>query len=534
MTLGNSVVPHMIEIPKVTEARGSLAFVEGSKHVPFDISRVYFINDVPGGEERGSHAHKTLHQVLIALSGSFTVALDDGQNKREFVLNRSHQGLYLPPGYWRNLRDFASGSVCLVLASEPYTPDDYIRDYDEFIQWKVDLRNAQSREIPFLDLKSTYNELKPELDSAYHRVMASGHFILGEEVAKFENEFAQYCKTDYCLGVGNGLEALRLVLQAWGIGRGDEVIVPANTFIATWLAVTQVGAVPIAVEANEYFNIDANSIEAFITPKTKAIIPVHLYGQPADMDSIIALAKKYNLKVLEDAAQAHGAKYKGRRVGGLADAAAFSFYPGKNLGAYGDGGAITTNDRDLFATINKLRNYGSETKYIHEELGTNSRLDELQAAFLRVRLQHLDRWNQRRVSCANYYDEHLKGLTDNLVVPQVLDSTEPVWHIYPVRTHARDRLRQMLSESNIQTLIHYPVPPHKQRAYHSLAISDRKFPYTERLSNELLSLPIGPHLLEHQLEYVVSALKKCITSQSFEPSDIYGITNNPTKVSASG
>jgi dTDP-4-amino-4,6-dideoxygalactose transaminase/dTDP-4-dehydrorhamnose 3,5-epimerase-like enzyme len=507
----------MIEIPKVTEARGSLAFVEGSKHIPFDIKRVYFINDVPGGEERGSHAHKTLHQVLIALSGSFTVVLDDGQNKSEFVLNRSHQGLYLPPGYWRNLRDFASGSVCLVLASQAYTPEDYIREYDEFVNWKSGLRSVKPAQVHFLDLQATYNELKLELDSAYHRVMNSGRFILGDEGKTFEDEFARYCQTDYCLGVANGLEALRLILQAWGVGAGDEVIVPANTFIATWLAVTQLGAVPIAVEANEYYNIDVESIEAAISPKTRAIIPVHLYGQPADMDPIMEIAGKHGLKVLEDAAQAHGAKYKGKRVGGLAHAAAFSFYPGKNLGAYGDGGAITTDDPQLFATINKLRNYGSETKYIHDALGTNSRLDELQAAFLRVRLRYLDQWNYRRASCAGYYNSHLKLLTDSLILPKVPSWADPVWHIYAIRTELREQLRKTLGESNIETLIHYPLPPHKQKAYLSEKSNQRAFPYTERLSDELLSLPIGPHLLEEDLERVIDSLSEGITSAIFEP-----------------
>ncbi len=536
MTFRNLNFPHLVEIPKITEARGSLGFVEGGKHVPFDIRRVYFINDVPGGEERGSHAHKTLHQVLIALSGSFTVVLDDGQTKHEFVLNRAHQGLYLPPGYWRNLSDFASGSVCLVLASEAYTPDDYIRDYDEFVRWKESLRSAPVNGVPFLDLKSTYGELRSELDAAYRRVMSSGSFILGDEVESFENEFAQYCQTDYCLGVGNGLEALRLVLQAWGIGPGDEVIVPANTFIATWLAVTQLGAVPVAVEANEYFNIDANAIRGAISPKTKAIIPVHLYGHPVDMDPILDLAKQQNLKVLEDAAQAHGATYKGKKTGGLAHAAAFSFYPGKNLGAYGDGGAITTNDQELYATVNKLRNYGSQVKYIHEELGTNSRLDELQAAFLRVKLKYLDSWNQRRANCASYYNSHLNGLGNSLILPKVIGSAEPSWHIYAVRSEIRDQLRKLLSIGHVETLSHYPVPPHQQKAYQNRASGQRSFPYTERLSNELFSLPMGPHLLEHQQERVVSLLQESIRSLSNEtrPTSDITVPSNPAKASVSG
>jgi dTDP-4-amino-4,6-dideoxygalactose transaminase len=254
------------------------------------------------------------------------------------------------------------------------------------------------------------------------------------------------------------------------------------------------------------------------------------------MDPILQLAKEHNLKVLEDAAQAHGATYKGRKTGGLAHAAAFSFYPGKNLGAYGDGGAITTNDQELFATINKLRNYGSEVKYIHEELGTNSRLDELQAAFLRVKLKHLDSWNQRRANCASYYNSHLAGLGSSLILPRVIDSAEPSWHIYAVRSKFRDQLRKLLSAANIETLIHYPVPPHRQKAYQNRINRQQSFPYTERVSNELFSLPMGPHLLEHQQERVVSLLQESMRSVSGElrPTSDIPVPSNPAKASVSG
>jgi dTDP-4-amino-4,6-dideoxygalactose transaminase len=486
--------------------------LEAGQHIPFPIERVYFINDVPGGAERGSHAHKQLHQALIALSGSFSVVLDDGQKETEFLLNRSNQALYLPPGYWRTLRDFTSGSVCLALASEPYTADDYIRDYDEFLAWKAAVRTATTNQVPFLDLKATYEELRMKLDRAYHRVMSSGQFVLGKELSSFEKEFAAFCRVDYCLGVSNGLEALRLVLQAWNIGPGDEVIVPANTFIATWLAVTQVGATPVPIEPDAYYNIDVTAIEQAITKRTRAIIPVHLYGQPADMDAVAQIAGKYNLKVLEDAAQAHGARYKGRRVGGVGDASAFSFYPGKNLGAYGDGGAITTNDVDLFKTISRLRNYGSPEKYVHDELGTNSRLDELQAAFLRVRLENLESWNQRRATVAGLYHKYLGDLEGKLVLPKVASFAEPVWHIYAICTEAREDLQHALADQGISTIIHYPIPPHLQKAYADSFKHKRQFPYTERLSRTLLSLPMGPHLSAEAVKAVADRVRTALSS----------------------
>jgi dTDP-4-amino-4,6-dideoxygalactose transaminase/mannose-6-phosphate isomerase-like protein (cupin superfamily) len=503
--------PKIISVPKITEARGSLGFIEGRQHIPFAIERVYFINDVPGGAERGSHAHKRLQQALIALSGSFTVVLNDGENDTEFVLNRSNEALYLPPGYWRTLKDFTSGSVCLVLASEPFEPEDYIRSYDEFAAWKASIRSSATEHVPFLDLKASYDELLEQLDGAYARVMRSGNFILGDELSSFEREFAAFCNVEYCLGVANGLDALRLVLQAWGIGPGDEVIVPANTYIATWLAATQVGASAIPVEPNKFYNIDPGAIERAISRRTKAIIPVHLYGQPADMDAIKFIAVKHNLKVLEDAAQAHGALYKGKRVGGLGDAAGFSFYPGKNLGAFGDGGAITTKDPELFHILLKLRNYGSSEKYVHDELGINSRLDELQAAFLRARLQYLDEWNERRRSVASFYQAELKDLGEYLILPIVADFATPVWHIYSVTSELRNQLMQLLKENGIGTQIHYPIPPHLQKAYSGKVGA---FPYTEKLSKTLLSLPIGPHVTNEQLEKVTNGVKKALSFSS--------------------
>jgi dTDP-4-amino-4,6-dideoxygalactose transaminase len=360
-------------------------------------------------------------------------------------------------------------------------------------------------QVPFLDLKAPYLELKAELDDAYHRVMGSGWYILGNELEAFESEFAAYCGVKHCVGVGNGLEALQLILQAMDIGPGDEVIVPANTYIATWLAASNVGAVPVPVEpCARTYNIDPARIEAAITPRTKAIIPVHLYGQPADMDPINELAARYGFAVVEDAAQAHGARYKGRRTGSLGHAAGFSFYPGKNLGAIGDGGAVTTDDAAVADRIRLLRNYGSNQKYVHACKGVNSRLDELQAAFLRVKLRCLDEWNARRTRIATAYSDAL--FDRNVGVPHVPDYAEPVWHLYVVLSEERDALQQELQAAGIGTLIHYPIPPHMQDAYAALGYTRDAFPLSARLAEQVLSLPMGPSMADEQTAMVITAV----------------------------
>ena len=359
--------------------------------------------------------------------------------------------------------------------------------------------------IPFLDLKAQHDELRGVLREAFERVLDSGLYILGNEVKNFEQEFADYCGAKYCVGVGNGLEALHLILRAYGIGEGDEVIVPSNTYIATWLGASNAGATPIPVEPNECtYNIDPLLIEAAITTRTKAIIAVHLYGQPADMDAINAIAKKYNIKVIEDAAQAHGARYKGKRVGTLGDAAGFSFYPGKNLGAIGDGGAVTTNDSDLAEKVRVLCNYGSQVKYHNDVKGYNSRLDELQAAFLLEKLKVLDVWNARRKLIASKYLNALS--TSNLVLPHVPEWAEPVWHLFVVRNSQRNQLQQKLSEAGIFTMIHYPIPPHLQGAYAELGYVNGAYPLAERIHREVLSLPIGPHLSSDNLSQVIARI----------------------------
>jgi dTDP-4-amino-4,6-dideoxygalactose transaminase len=356
-------------------------------------------------------------------------------------------------------------------------------------------------DVPFLDLKCLTDRVRPELDEAYRRVMDSGWFIHGSECAAFEEEFSRYTGAAHCVGVGNGLDALRLILLGYGIGPGDEVIVPSQTFIATWLAVSETGAVPVPVDIDEHtINIDPGKIEAAITAKTRAIMPVHLYGQPADMDPIMERARRHGLKVIEDAAQSHGARYKGRSCGTLAHAAAFSFYPGKNLGALGDGGAVVTNDAELARKVRLMANYGSSVKYRHEMKGCNSRLDELQAAFLRVKLAHLNEWTQRRRAIAALYSKRLP----QALVPQVPEWADPVWHLYVIHTDRRDALQQALLERGIQTQIHYPVAPADQPAYQGQMVSLES---GRRSAAHCLSLPMGPHLDDEQVRHVIETLR---------------------------
>ncbi|MGO8676103.1 MAG: DegT/DnrJ/EryC1/StrS family aminotransferase [Limisphaerales bacterium] len=366
--------------------------------------------------------------------------------------------------------------------------------------------------VPFLDFARPYEELKAELDEAYFRFMSSAWFVLGREVEAFEKEFAAYCGVEHCVGVGNGLEALHLILRAWGIGPGDEVIVPSNTYIATWLAVSHAGAVPVPVEPDERTcNIDPARIEAAITSRTRAIMPVHLYGQPADLDPIMEIAARHGLKVVEDNAQAQGARYKGRRTGSLGHAAGNSFYPGKNLGAYGDAGAVTTNDPDLAAEVRLLRNYGSRVKYYNDIKGFNSRLDEMQAAFLRVKLRRLDEWNGRRHGVAELYRDELKGLKD-LTLPFVPSWAEPVWHLFVVRHPLRDELQRALAGAGIGTLIHYPVPPHLSGAYAKECQGKGVFPVAEAMAASVLSLPMGPHLSAEAADYVTRRISEFFVS----------------------
>jgi dTDP-4-amino-4,6-dideoxygalactose transaminase len=358
---------------------------------------------------------------------------------------------------------------------------------------------------PFLDLRAPYLELKQELDEAIMRVVNSGWYIGGVEVEAFECDYATYCGAAYCAGVANGLDALVLALRALGVGAGDEVVVPSNTYIATWIAVGRCGATPVPVEPHgRTFNIDPSLIEAAITPRTRVLLPVHLYGQPADLDPIIEIARKHKIFVLEDAAQAHGARYKEKRLGAHGDAVAWSFYPGKNLGAMGDGGAVTTNDSQIADRIRVLRNYGSRVKYVNEVQGFNSRLDPLQAAILRVKLAYLDRWNARRAAIARRYWEGLVG--SDLTLPEAPEWSAPAWHLYVIRSQRRDALQKALSDAGVGTLIHYPIPPHLQGAYRQSGWAKGAFPIAEKMADECLSLPMGPHLRNEQQTRVIDSV----------------------------
>jgi dTDP-4-amino-4,6-dideoxygalactose transaminase len=367
--------------------------------------------------------------------------------------------------------------------------------------------------VPFISFLPMEHELEKDLKASFERVYSKSWYIRGDEGERFENMFASYCNAKYCVGVGNGLDALMLALKALGVEKGDEVIVPSNTYIATALAVTYVGAIPIFVEPDiRTFNIDANKIEEKITKSTKAIIPVHLYGQPCDMKPILEIAKKYNLYIVEDCAQAHGATYKGEKIGTLSDAAAFSFYPGKNLGALGDAGALVSNNMLIIDKVRILANYGSDYKYHHVYQGNNSRLDEIQAAFLTAKLPHLERMNDERRRIANLYLEKINN--PQIILPYILENTVPVWHIFSIRCKNRNILESYLNEKGIGTNKHYPIPIHLQECYKDLGFKPGDFPIAEEISSTQLSLPIYYGMTEGDIQYVIDSINefKTITS----------------------
>jgi len=370
--------------------------------------------------------------------------------------------------------------------------------------------------ILFLNIGATYTELRKEIDISLQDVLDSGSFILGRHVDLFEKNFARFCGAKYCIGVGNGMDALELILRAYGIGPGDEVIVPANTYVATVLIVNLVGATPIFVEPDpQTFNIDPNRIEKAITKKTKAVIAVHLYGQTADIKKIKSICKKNKIKLIEDAAQAHGALHYKKKAGSMGDSAGFSFYPGKNLGAFADGGAVVTNDSKVAEYVQMARNYGSKIKYFNLVKGFNTRLSEMQAAILDVKLKHLDKWNKRRQKIAEYYLTHLNpDHVDSFILPHVGEANKHVWHLFVIQTKKRDELQAYLLKNGIHTLIHYPVPPYAQKAYAEYNHLSPHFPISNRMSNEVLSLPIGPHLSEKEVEYICKVINLFLTKKT--------------------
>lgn len=362
-----------------------------------------------------------------------------------------------------------------------------------------------NKKIPFASFEMMHKEIKQEVRGKFEEIYRNNWFILGDEGKAFEKEFAQYCGVQYCIGCGNGLDALYLILRGYGIGKGDEVIVPSNTFIATALAVSYTGAVPVFVEPSIMsFNINPEKIEEKISCKTRAIIAVHLYGQPADIDPILSIARKHGIKVIEDAAQAHGAEYKGRKVGSLGDAAAFSFYPGKNLGALGDAGAVVTDDAELAEKVRALGNYGSDFKYHHIYKGNNSRLDELQAAVLRIKLKNLDRWNDYRREISFRYMNEINN--ENIKLPVVSNESKHVFHIFAVRSTKRDELEKYLRNNDIETNKHYPTPIHLQGAYKELGIFKGALPIAEEISETELSLPLYYGISKEDVDRIIETL----------------------------
>lgn len=369
--------------------------------------------------------------------------------------------------------------------------------------------------IPLVDLKRQHQALKKEILQTLEKALENSQFILGKEVEKFEDEFAKFCGCKYAIGVNSGTDALTLSLKALNIKEGDEVITVPNTFVATVDAITRNGAKPVFVDVDERsFLLDISQLEKAITPKTKAIIPVHLYGQPCNMDEILEIAEKYNLYVIEDACQAHGAEYKGKRVGGFSILSCFSFYPAKNLGALGDGGIIVTNNEELVEKLKMLRNYGQKEKYFHEFTGFNSRLDEIQAAILRIKLKYLEKWIEQRRKNAKLYNEELEG-TEKILTPIELPERKHVYHLYVIRVldRKRDMLREFLVNNKIYPGIHYPIPIHLTNAYRYLGYEKGSFPVTEKLSNEILSLPMFPELREEEIVYICEKIKEFVKNR---------------------
>jgi dTDP-3-amino-3,4,6-trideoxy-alpha-D-glucose transaminase len=504
-TEGPQALVRLVELQTIPMPNGILGVAEVSKHIGFPVRRAYYIRDVPAGQSRGGHGHKALRQCFLCLRGSVRLSVTGGGSTEVVELARPSQAAVVGAGCWRDLSDFSDDSVVIVLASEEYDEADYIRDYGDFLRW--DAGQEPVAAVPYLDLARTSRAMGPEMELAIDRVIRSGRLIGGEEVERFERDFANYCGVGHMVGVGNGLDALVMALRAWGIGPGDEVIVPAHTFVASALAVDEVGAIPVLVDVEPDTGLmDMSKLGAAISERTRAVMPVHLYGHPADMDALAAAIGGRDIKVLEDACQAHGARYKGARCGGLGDAAAFSFYPTKNLGALGDAGALATSDAALADRARMLANYGSREKYRHDVAGRNSRLDPLQAAVLGVKLERLDAWNAKRGELALRYLaglSHIRGIE----LPPVRAWAEPVWHVYPIRAPGvRDELQAFLTGRGVGTNIHYPTPVHLQPCYAG-RWREGDFPAAESLARSILSLPLDQTHTAREIDFVIAAVR---------------------------
>jgi dTDP-4-amino-4,6-dideoxygalactose transaminase len=493
----------LVDLQLIESESGTLGVADAATHIGFPVLRAYFLTGVPNGKGRGGHAHKTMRQCFICLRGQVTIAVSKGAEILKARLTSYSKALVVDAACWRDLYDFSSDALVLVLASQPYTEPDYIRDHAEFLEWE---RRQSASAVPFIDLGRQHADMERAVTDAVYEVIRSGIYIGGPLLAEFEAQFADYCGAAHAVGVGNGLDALALALAGWGIGAGDEVIVPAHTFIATALAVDRVGATPVLVDVEADTGLmDPTLLEAAITPRTRAVIPVHLYGQAADIEAIRKVIGGRDIKILEDAAQAHGAFYGNRRCGALGDAAAFSFYPTKNLGALGDGGAVVTGDPDLAAAVRRLGNYGGIHKYEHEVIGGNSRLDPMQAAVLSAKLPWLDQMNARRSELADLYLANLADL-DGLALPKIHPYARPVWHVFAVRCPGRrDELFRYLADRNIDANIHYPAPIHRQACY-----ADRwqgqSFPVAEMWARDVLSLPLNSTHTNSEILAVIEAV----------------------------
>ncbi len=464
-----------------------------------------------GGDHPNGHANKKMRQLVLATCGSFSITLDDGQQKRTVFLNRANRGLLIKPGIWPQIDDFSSGAICLVLASQGYSEEDYIRNYFDFLAYAKDndkkIDKIRYTMVKLLDLQAITMQHGDEYKAAVNRVIESGWFLQGNENKSFEANYAKYIGTEECIAVANGLDALYLIMRAYkemGIMQdGDEIIVPANTYIATILAITKNNLVPVMVEPTwEHLELDIEKVEEAITPKTKGVMTVHLYGRIAYNDKLGEICKKHNLKLMEDCAQSQGCAWKGVKTGALGAAAAHSFYPGKNLGAFGDAGAVTTSDKELTSVIRALANYGSQKKYVFKYVGMNSRMSEPDAAVLDVKLKYLDEDNAQRQKLGAYYFEHINNPL--IALPTRIADENNVYHQFPIFCERRDELQAYLTENGVQTLIHYPIPPHEQECYSDW--NGRTYPITEKIHNQELSIPMSQVVTMEEAEIVVNIL----------------------------
>lgn len=506
MSISSPKIIYLSRISAVDDSEINVA--EYNQQLPFLVKRNYVISTKAKERYGGRHSHKTLWQLFICTSGSFEITLRKGDEQLSFSINSPSEAILVSPGWWREYTLAAHSSVS-VLASEIFDEEDYIRanSYPHIAQ------NEQIKTVPFVALDRENKSLTNDLNSILDNEIKSNELILGNSVKLFEQQFASFCETKHAVGCGNGLDALTIALLAYDIKPEDEILIPANTFIATALAVSRIGAKPVFVECNRYtglFNI--SYLKQKISTKTKAIIPVHLYGNPENMDEIMALSQEHNLIVIEDAAQAHGALYKGKKVGSLGHAAAFSFYPTKNLGALGDGGCITSNDEEFASKARTIANYGSKHKYHYEIVGFNSRLDSIQAAFLSRKLVELEHWNQIRKEHYALYLHHLNKLGEVKMIESCeLDS--PVWHICPIflnQQSTRDALKQYLAQNSVATNIHYPEPLHLTQPYKTNLLT---LPNAEYNANSQLSLPMCPFLTSEEVNYVCQLIVRFFTSE---------------------